>query len=661
MKAKTRMEELYALLAEHIHNYEVLDAPTISDSEYDKLFKELVQLEEAYPEFAQLDSPTKKVGAPPAKTKSIPFDIPMRSLSNVFNEAEVERFMKSVWDSLETMDVDFVTEHKLDGMAIRLVYCYGKLTEATTRGDGTAGEDVLKSAHAIRNLSPWYPALKEYARIEIRGEVVAHLVAYEMYNQKRKEAGLKEYSSPRNFAAGLMRTADQSDIVNSGLMFVAHSTVHAEMMFGVKTHTEALTLLNQFGLPTSFICGVTQSLEGIMKEVETTDRLRELAMNWYDADGMVIKVNSFEQQRLLGEVSRSPRWATAFKFPAPQAVTTLLDIEYQVGRTGAVTPVAILEPTSLPGCVVTRANLKHFGEIVRLDLAVGDKVLVERSAEVIPDVVKVVWRNEKRRTSPLISNCPVCHEPLIRRGPAMYCQNRSCTGIIEAKLVHFASRECADIKGIGQKVVLRMMSMLRVTTASDIYRLQREQLSIFGTKTGENLFSAISQSRGMSFSRFLVCLGIEECGEVSAKAIAKHFGTLQKLMSVDLLVELQKLRGIGPETASNIYLFFASPANRDEVHRLVSAGVTTGREEDVTVGPLTGQVWVVTGSVEGETKDSIKRQLVEAGAEYSTSVSKRVTHLLVGDEPGDKLQKAQKLGITIVNPDEFKDLVKEKR
>lgn len=652
--AQTDIERLDALRQELIkHNrlYYVDDAPVISDAEYDALLVELKRLEDLYPDQAAADSPSQIVGAPVGGALlPVKFDVPMLSIDNVFTNAELNAVQEKIAASLEVETLDYAVEPKLDGLAVRIVYVDGIYTSATTRGDGRVGEDITANVARIENVKATLSLHGVPQTLELRGEIVADLRQFKLINEELIRNGKKPYSSPRNYAAGIVRQLNPDKVTEAGLYFICYSVVNPEY-FGA-THIEALQAVKALGIDVNQV-----RLSVDMDVYDAVNEVAEMRHRWlFDLDGAVIKVNSLKYQQLLGEGSRSPRWVVAYKFPAEEKITKVTDIVVQVGRTGIVTPVALLEPVTLAGATVTRANLKNASIVEALRIGIGAEVGIVRSGEVIPDIGRVVKEGSSVFTMP--THCPACEELLERFGPRLYCTNPSCKGQLQARLEYFADRPAANIKGLGPARIKVLLEHSLVSKPSDFYRLDEATLcDHFGGAEGTKLFHRIGESKGMPLGRFLAALGIPDIGPSTAAVIAKHYGALVEILTDDLMKTIWTLPDCGPAAAVSITKYFADPKNAKEVMDLYHLGVTTGHEEQAVAGKLTGMILAVTGSVEGYTKDSIKRLVKKQGGEMSSSVNRKVTHLLVGSHPGDKLDKAKKFGIPLLDKSAFEALL----
>ena len=666
-----RIAELTEEINEHSHRYHVLDEPIISDAAYDRLLQELLALEEKYPDLVRADSPSVRVGAQPLSSFApFPHPTPMLSLQNAFSDAELWEFDERVRRGLGTSEpVDYMAEPKLDGVAIELVYERGLLAAAATRGDGAVGETVTENARTIHSVPI---QLRTAAGTEIperlvaRGEVILLKRDFARLNRLREEQGEPLFANPRNAAAGSLRQLDPR--VTAGRPLTTFVYAPGEETAGVETQEQLLGWLSRLGCrtnPLSRLChGVEEVLAGYR---DLRDRRHDLP---YEVDGLVVKVNRFELQRRLGEVSRSPRWAIAFKFPPVQETTVIQKIEVQVGRTGALTPVAILQPVRVGGVEVSRATLHNQDEIDRKDIRPGDTVLVQRAGDVIPEVVKVV--QEARQGDPppyrIPARCPVCAGQVVREpGEAVHrCTNPNCPAQLQARLRHFASRGAMDIDGLGEKLIIQLVDKGLVRDLVDLYLLTHPKLSgleRMADKSAQNLLDALDQSKGRSLGRFVFALGIRHVGETTAADLARAFGSLDRLEKARE-EELLGVDGIGPEVSRSVRAFFADRRNLDEIHRLLAAGVYSAKEPPSgsrgdAESALKGKTFVLTGTLAAMERDQAKARIEALGGKVTGSVSQKTDFVVVGEKPGSKRQQAEKLGISILDEQAFLRLIGE--
>jgi len=660
---KRRIEELRAEIRKHDHYYYVLNQPLISDAEYDRLFRELQELEEKYPQFVTPDSPTQRVGAPPAEEfRPVRHAIPMLSLQNCFSEEEFLEWDRRVRRLLGGRQPVYICEPKLDGLSVELVYENGVLTVGSTRGDGYVGEDVTRNLRTIRQIPLRLLPLNGKAPrlLEVRGEVYMEKEAFRRLNREREEKGEPLFANPRNAAAGSLRQLDPGITARRPLKAFFYALGRAEGIT-IRSQEELLAILSKLGFPVNPLWKRCESPEeAIAFYHELLERRDELP---YEADGVVVKVNDFSQREALGEVSRAPRWAIAFKFPAEEATTRVLDIVVQVGRTGALTPVAILEPVEVSGVTVSRATLHNEDEVKRKDVRIGDWVVVRRAGEVIPEVVKSIpeRRTGKEREFRMPDRCPVCGGPVVRPpGEVIHrCENLSCPARIKEAIRHFASRRAADIEGLGEKLVDQLVDKGLVRRISDLYHLTKQQLASLeriGEKSAQNLLEQLERSKGMSLARLIYALGIRYVGEHIAEVLAERFGSIDELARASY-EELVGIPEIGPRIAQSIVDFFASQGNRRLIEELKAVGIDPRAQRPPEKGPLAGKAFLFTGRLSGMTRQEAKRLVESLGGKVASSVSRKVDYVVVGEDPGSKLDRARALGITTLSEEEFKELV----
>ena len=664
-QAKQRIEELRAEIDQHDYRYYVLDAPSVPDAEYDRLMRELQALETDNPEFLSPESPSQRVGGVPLEGFSeVRHETPMLSLANAFSDDEIQQFHDRVTRGLETGHVDYIAEPKLDGVAISLRYQDGRLQQAATRGDGATGEDVTSNVRTIAAI-PLQLRNRDGAaawpdRLEVRGEIYMPLAGFESYNAKLRQEGGKELVNPRNAAAGSLRQLDPRLTAQRPLAFYAYSMVTAKGM--PESHFDALQLLRSWGLPVNPEIRRVRDAEGCVAYYhEMAEKRQSLP---YDIDGVVFKVDALEQQQTLGFVSRAPRWAIAQKFPAQEEITRLLDIDVQVGRTGTITPVARLEPVFVGGVTVTNATLHNLDEIRRKDVRAGDWVVVRRAGDVIPEVARVVI---ERRAGDLPEfnmpdQCPVCGSAVERdEGEAAF----RCTGGLFCgaqrirSIQHFVSRKALDIEGLGEKLVVQLVESGLVHSVADIFKLTRDQLTALermGEKSADNLLAQLDSSKTPDLDRLLYALGIREVGEVTARALALHFQSLDKIMEAGE-EELLEVPDVGPIVASHVHSFFREPHNTGVIEELQEAGLHWKAVENAAgEQPLAGQTWVLTGTL-GMPRARAKSLLESLGARVSGSVSAKTSVVLAGEAAGSKLRKAESLGVEVIDEEAFVSLL----
>lgn len=657
-----RVEKLREEIRRYDYYYYVLNQPLISDAEYDKLFRELLELERQYPELVTPDSPTQRVGAPPAEEFApVEHAIPMLSLANCFNDEELEEWDDRVRRMLGGEPVEYVCEPKLDGLSVELVYVDGVFTVGSTRGDGRVGEDVTRNLRTIKQVPlRLFPLNGKVPKLlEARGEVYMEKEAFRRLNEERERAGEPLFANPRNAAAGSLRQLDPNVTASRPLKIFFYAMGRAEGM-EIRSQVELLTTFPKLGLPVNPLWKLCKTLDEVKAFYRELLAMRhELP---YEADGMVVKVNDFAQREILGEVSRAPRWAIAYKFPAEEATTRVLDIIVQVGRTGALTPVAILEPVEVSGATVSRATLHNEDEIRRKDIRIGDWVVVRRAGEVIPEVVKSIpeRRTGTEREFKMPERCPACGGPVVRPpGEVAYrCENLSCPARIKESIRHFASRRAMDIEGLGEKLVDKLVETGLVRKLSDIYRLKKGDLvnlERMGEKSAQNLLEQIERSKNAGLARLIFALGIRYVGEHLAEVLAEHFPSLEAL-SHATYEELIQIPEVGPRIAQSIVDFFRNEENRKLIQELKALGVKTEAEKPKE-GPLSGKTFVFTGALSAFTREEARRIVESLGGRVASSVSRKVDYVVVGTDPGEKLRKAQELGIAILTEEEFRKLV----
>lgn len=656
-----RIRQLRAEIETHNYRYYALDQPSVPDAEYDRLMRELEQLEAAFPQLASAQSPTRRVGAAPLDGfAEVRHRHPMLSLANAFSEDEIRQFHERVRKGLEVKHVSYVAEPKLDGVAIALLYQHGCLLQAATRGDGTTGEDVTSNVRTIRAIPLELRGDDWPAELEVRGEIYMPLAGFEAYNHQLREEGGKELVNPRNAAAGSLRQLDSRMTAKRPLAFFAYGAAADKHL--PASQYDLLQQLRQWGFP------VNQEVRRVEDDEGCIAYYREMAAKRdglaYDIDGVVFKVEYKSQQDTLGFVSRAPRWAIAQKFPAQEELTRLLGIDVQVGRTGALTPVARLEPIFVGGVTVTNATLHNLDEIRRKDIRVGDWVVVRRAGDVIPEVARVVLerREGALQEYQLPAVCPVCgsaverleNEAVARCTGGLYCPAQR-----KQSIMHFASRRAMNIEGLGEKLVDQLVAAGLVQSVTDLYTLQLQQLAgldRMGEKSARNVLNEIERSKSPSLGRLLFALGIREVGEVTAQSLARHFGDLEALEQASV-EDLLEVADVGPVVAGHVHAFFQERHNRDVLQALMAAGVAPAPVESVSgEQPLAGENWVLTGTL-SMPRARAKNLLTSLGARVTGSVSASTTVVLAGEAAGSKLRKAESLGIRVIDEAAFHDLL----
>lgn len=668
-KALKRIEELRAAINEHNYRYYVLDSPIISDAEYDNLFQELKTLEEQYPEFITPDSPTQRVGGQVLSVfRSVPHSKPVLSLSNAFSEGEIREFDRRVKQLAGGAEVDYVVEPKIDGLSVILRYESGLLALGLTRGDGIIGEDVTANVRTIKaiplSLRHREKSIPEY--LEVRGEVYLPKQDFKKLNEEREEEGLPTFANPRNAAAGSLRQLDPRVTASRPLraFFYEIREVRGEDWSLPRYQTQCLSWLKELGFPVAQFqhCKDIDQVISVLPEWEK--KRHSLP---YDIDGVVIKVNELEIATLLGSTGHSPRSQIAFKFPPEQVETKVKDIIVQVGRTGVVTPVAILEPVKVSGSTVSRATLHNEDFIKEKDIRIGDTVLIQKAGEVIPEIVSVVKekRTGSEREFVMPTRCPACGSDLVKMpGEVAYrCTGMACPAQIKERLIHFASRDAMDIRGLGPRIVEALLSSGLVRDPGDLYFLKEEdlvELPRMGKKSAQNLVKSIENSKERSLDRLIFALGIRHVGKQTARILADRFGTLDELIEATE-EELTTIPEIGPETARSIRVFLNTESMKEVVDKLKKAGVKAALGQEVREskdGILKGKTFVITGTLKSMPRYEAEELIVSLGGHVSSSVSRNTYALIVGDSPGSKLDRAKELGVPTMTEDEFIQMIK---
>ena len=662
----SRVTELHSLLHEANHAYYVLDNPSIPDAEYDRLFHELKDLESKHPEFLTPDSPTQRVGAAPlSQFEQVQHEVPMLSLDNAFNEQDMQDFNRRIQDRLkDDTDILYACEPKLDGIAVSLLYENGILVRAATRGDGATGENITQNIKTVPSIPLKLIGDNHPPILEVRGEVYMPKAGFDAFNEKAKEKGEKLFVNPRNAAAGSLRQLDSRITASRPLEFCCYSLGRVEGAGMPSKHSDILKRFAQWGFIINPEMDVVKGAEGCLEYYERLAQKRnDLA---YEIDGIVFKVDDIATQQTLGFVSRAPRWAIAHKFPAQEEMTLLEDVEFQVGRTGAITPVARLKPVFVGGVTVSNATLHNMDEVERLDVRVGDTVIIRRAGDVIPQVVKVV--EEKRPSNAteikLPETCPVCDSHVERvedEAVARCTGGLVCAAQRKEAIKHFASRKAMDIDGLGDKIVEQLVDEGQIESFLDLYSLKHEtvaNLERMGDKSAQNLLSAIEVSKKTTFAKFLYSLGIREVGVATAQNLVNHFLDIRSLVKADYdaLIEVED---VGPIVAKYILNFFAEPHNQKIIDGLLNIGIEwpaiEKKSEDEL--PLNGLTYVVTGTLSTMGRDQAKAYLQSLGAKVAGSVSAKTHALVAGEKAGSKLQKAQDLGVDVLDEEAFMALL----
>ena len=663
--AKDRIDALRKEIAHHDYRYYVLDEPEVSDAHYDRLMKELQALEADWPELASAASPTRRVaGAPAERFEKVVRKQPMLSLANVFSLEEFAEFDERIRKQLGSDRVQYVCEHKLDGLAVELIYEGGVFVKGSTRGDGTVGEDVTANLRTVRNipLELHAPEGGEVPRyLEVRGEVFMRKEDFARLNQQREEAGEPVFVNPRNSSAGSLRQLDPRMTAGRPLSFYAYEVGQCDGP-SFESHSQKLDVLTALRLPVNPDRVVCNGLEEVQRVYGRFLEGRHALA--YEVDGMVVKVDLEDHRRRLGQVSKTPRWAVAWKFPPVEAETQVERIEVQVGRTGAITPVAILVPVHVGGVTVTRATLHNEDELRRKDVRVGDWVFVRRAGDVIPEIVKVITsrRSGEEKAFDFPTACPVCGSPVRREeGEAVArCTGVACPAKGQANLRHFATRPAMDIDGLGDKLCAQLVAMGLVKTFADIYRLDLDkllQVERMGEKSAQNLLEAIERSKSTTLRRLIYALGIRHVGEATAKALAEHFREIRKLYHASV-EELTAVKDVGPEMAQEIHAYFQDPGKREVIEELLALGVQPSPPEEVTGGAFAGKSVVLTGTLATMTREHAKEEIERRGGKVSGSVSRKTDLLVAGEDAGSKLTKARELGVRVVDEPAFAELLR---
>ncbi len=675
--AAQRAETLRHALREHNHRYYVLDEPSIADAEYDAMLRELQALEAAHPQLLRADSPTQRVGAAPsAEFAAVRHRLPMLSLNNCFSDEELLDFDRRVRAGLARDAVDYVAEPKLDGLAVSLLYRDGQLVQGATRGDGESGEDITANLRTIRAI-PLVLRGQAPPVVEVRGEVYLPHAGFRRMNEEAAARGDKLYVNPRNAAAGSLRQLDPAVTARRPLALYAYGLGYVEGWSLPRTHHEVLAQLRAWGLPVSPLIEVVHDVDGCRDYyARMLARRAELA---FDIDGVVYKLDDLAGRDELGFVARAPRWAVAHKFPAEEAQTVLENVEFQVGRTGALTPVARLQPVFVGGATVSNATLHNMDEIARKDVRIGDTVIVRRAGDVIPEVKAVVMARRPPDARAVLppQGCPVCGGRVEKEeGEAIArCTNGlSCRAQLHAALLHFVSRRAMDIEGLGEKLLAQLIELEWVRTPADIFALNAERLAALermGEKSAQNLVEAVARSRHTTLERFLYALGIRDVGETTARELARHFGTLEALIEAaqadaptahaekdkDRCPRLRAVADVGPVVAAHLSHFFVESRNLDGIAALRGAGVQWPQAQAASEGPLSGKTLVLTGSLPGISRDEATALIESAGGKVAGSVSKKTDYVVAGEAAGSKLAKAEKLGVTVIDIDALRVLI----
>ena len=656
---ETEIKNLRDEINKHNYNYYVADNPSISDFEYDTLFARLKELETKFPHLVTPDSPTQRVGGLSTGFDEYKHKYRLYSLDNTYNDDELRKWYERVQKECPGK-VELVCELKIDGLAIALTYKNGYFTTGVTRGDGIVGENITQNLKTIKAIPL---KLFENANVEVRGEIYMPKSSFEKLNAESLERGEKVFANPRNAAAGSLRQLDSTITAKRDLSMFTYTAIIEKANCEPKTHWDSIQYIKSLGFKTNPNIRLVDDIEGAIefcKEWET----KRFDLD-YATDGVVIKVNRLDYQNELGFTSRAPKWATAFKFPPEEMTTKLLDIELGVGKTGAVTPVAILEPVNLAGSIVSRASLHNFDEISRLDVRIGDRVLIKKAAEIIPKVIKVVDSDEHDKLPKYIAptNCPECGDKLItREGEVnLYCANDKCPSVMKAKLEYWVSKEAMDIDFIGPSVIAQLYSLGLVKTPVDLYKLTFEdfmKLDLVKEKSASNMYNSIQESKIKPLSRFVTALSIRHVGKETAEILVNEFTSIEALKNADL-ESLAKVEGIGEKIAQSIFEFFHNSENLAMLDEFSVLGFSFENSIQNRTDELSGKTFVLTGTLQTMTRDEASDKIKLRGGKTSSSVSKNTSYVLAGANPGSKLDKAEKLGVIILNEDEFLKMIGE--
>ncbi len=661
---KKKVEKLREEIEYHNYRYYVLDQPEISDAQYDRLMRELEKIEKEHPELLILNSPTQRVGAPPLEAfEIVRHSIPMLSLANAFDESEARDFDKRVRKFLgSSSDITYVAEPKLDGLAVELVYEKGHLVVGSTRGDGVNGENITQNLRTIKTI-PLQLIRKEIPvpeRLEVRGEVIIQLERFKALNRKREEMGEPPFANPRNAAAGSVRQLDSKITAERPLEIYCYG-VGEVRGHTFKNHWEILETFQKWGLRANPHIQKCQNMDEVIEYYHEMNEKREKLP--YEIDGIVIKVDRLDLQARLGEIARSPRWALAFKFQPKQETTKILDIIVQVGRTGALTPVALMEPVQVGGVEISRATLHNQDEIDKKDVRIGDTVIIQRAGDVIPEVVQVITskRTGAEKKFEMPSKCPVpgCGAEVVKEEAIHRCIGLDCPAQLKGRIKHFASKRAMDIEGLGVKLTDQLVEKGLVKDVADIYYIEKEQLIALermADKSAQNIIDAIEASKTKPLSKFLYALGIRHVGETTAEDLAHHFSRLDDFFNLSE-EDLMEVEGIGPEVAASVFQFFRDKKNKESIERLKKAGVKVIESKAKEKGKLAGKTFVFTGALKVYGRDEARNLVESLGGTTASTISKKVDFVVVGEDPGSKFDKAKELGIKVLTEEEFKKMM----
>ncbi|TFB10450.1 NAD-dependent DNA ligase LigA [Candidatus Marinimicrobia bacterium MT.SAG.2] len=665
-RAKKEIGELTKVLEGHNYKYYVLDEPTLSDAEYDRLFRQLEELEADHPELVIPESPTQRVGAEPSKEfGSVKHTIPLLSLANAMDENELRDFDVSVKKILEFEgEVEYAAEPKLDGLAVELVYENGKFVSGSTRGDGVTGEDITTNLRTVKSIPLRLRAgsTKIPSLLEVRGEVFLSIKSFRELNEHQEVKGDKLFANPRNAAAGSLRQLDPKITASRPLSILCYG-VGATEGFNSGNHWETLNRLKELGFPVTVHGKLCNEIEEAIEYFREMEKVRDKLE--FEIDGIVLKVNDLSFQDRLGARARSPRWAIAGKFKPQQETTLIISISVQVGRTGALTPVAELEPVNVGGVIVKRATLHNQDEIDRKDVREGDRVIIQRAGDVIPEVVSVIKSKRNRASKPyhIPAECPVCGATVKRLpGEAVHtCQNRSCPAQLKESIKHFASKGAMDIDGLGDKLIEALVDKELIRNVSDLYTLTLEQLSSMermADKSGQNILSSLDKSRDTTFGRFLYALGIRHVGEQTGRVLADEFKDFESIRNAEV-DSLESIEGVGPIVARSVRNFFCDGKNKYTIKRLFQLGIKFSEIPEKRSDVLKGLTFVITGTFEKRNRQEMKGIIQSAGGKVSSSVSKKTDYLVAGENAGSKLKKANELGVNLISENKLSLLIRD--
>ncbi|MDH4186204.1 MAG: NAD-dependent DNA ligase LigA [Nitrospira sp.] len=662
----TRLIALKDEIRRHDNLYYAKDQPEISDTEYDRLFRELIELERSYPDLITPDSPTQRVGAPPlASLTKVPHERPMLSLDSIVEQEEVLAFDQRMKRELEILFVEYSAEPKFDGLSVELVYDHGIFTRGATRGDGTTGEDVTVNLRTIRSLPlqlDGQSGLPDH--LVVRGEVYMRLDDFQVLNRRMTERGDDAFANPRNAASGSLRQLD-STVAASRPLVVTCYEIMAQSAPAPTTHWDELENMAQWGLPVSTHRKLCQSIDEVMEFHRKTELIRDDLP--FEIDGVVVKVNRRDWQDRLGMKSRSPRWAIAYKFIPRKEITVVQDITVSVGRTGTLTPVALLKPVEVGGVTISRATLHNADEVARKDIRIGDTVKVERAGDVIPAIAERVSIPGEQRHAPFLmpDRCPICGSSVGREGAYFYCTGQSvCVAQLKGAIEHFASKHALNIEGLGKKTVAQLVEQGLVRSLADLYRLTKEGLvglDGFADRSATLLLESITGSKTVSMDRFLLGLGIRQVGQHIAKILTREFRSLDELMVANR-ERLQQIREIGPEISESLTAYWSEPHNREVIAQLQALGLHIApglAGADQTLSPLAGKTFVFTGGLDRFTRDDAQRAVEVQGARVASSVSRKTSYVVAGRDPGSKLEQARALGVRVLTEQEFADMIEK--